>query len=277
MRVSKCPICNSKKISFERKLEDYKLVKCNNCKIVFVNPRPEQKEIEDAYDNKNELSSKIHSLKIQSNNSDFEIEKSKIPDILRRIDLIKKFNCKKVLDFGCGKMEFARLAKNLNVISCDVGNWPESIAKKNKLNFKTGTLQKIKFKKESFDAVHSNQVFEHLFDPFENIKEIYKILKPNGIVLINVPNYNALSIKLGIDKFKDNTPPGHLFYYTSKSIVNMMKKAGFKKIIIISEYLGNSFLRKISFYDKSNFMKKIVKKTLNRFGMGNELIAIGIK
>ncbi|MCM8787666.1 MAG: hypothetical protein NC935_06395 [Candidatus Omnitrophica bacterium] len=97
--------------------------------------------------------------------------------------------------------------------------------------------------------------------------------------MINVPNYNSLSIKLGIDDFKwfQNTPTGHLYYFTPTTLKNYLKKEHFKNIKTISVWLGHPKLRKFLFYDKSPRIKRIVKEILNWFGIGNDLLVIARK
>jgi len=47
------------------------------------------------------------------------------------------------------------------------------------------------FKDETFELIEMNHVLEHLQNPFKVMKEIYRILKPGGIVIIKVPHFSG--------------------------------------------------------------------------------------
>ncbi|MBI4329452.1 MAG: class I SAM-dependent methyltransferase [Chloroflexi bacterium] len=64
------------------------------------------------------------------------------------------------------------------------------------LDCKLGTLAGLGFPSDSFDAVLINQVLEHVEDPKSELREIHRILKPKGVVVIGVPNAEALPYRL---------------------------------------------------------------------------------
>jgi hypothetical protein len=80
-----------------------------------------------------------------------------------------------VLDFGAGIQAPDRLREN--VLNLDSVQFPY-IDVVNR--FKT-----LPFRSNLFDAVISQAVFEHLADPFETAREIYRVLRPGGRVLID--------------------------------------------------------------------------------------------
>jgi len=279
-----CNLCNSNKFKFERVLNNYCLVKCKKCGFVYVNPRLKKEIIIDDYKDKNKYSKKIHCsgkdnlIKYYKRTEDERILQDK-----RELNLIKEVvgsKKLKILDVGCGNLCFLRVAKKTGhkVEGMDITNWQREIAKKDKIPFYTGTLKEIRLDKNRFDFIRLNQVLEHLDDPSENLKECYRILKSEGLINISVPNYGALSIKLGMDKFKANVPPGHLNYFTYKTLKKFLIKSGFREIKSICDWLNNKKLRKILFYDRSALIKKFIKKQiLNRFKLSNDLMIMAIK
>jgi SAM-dependent methyltransferase len=54
----------------------------------------------------------------------------------------------------------------------------------------------LPFSNPSFDIVYSIEVIEHLRCPYDFIDECYRILKPNGILIISTPNTLSLNSKL---------------------------------------------------------------------------------
>ena len=91
----------------------------------------------------------------------------------------------RVLDLGTGSGEIARnLAQTAKLIACDVIDQRQS---KDGPPFVLGN-QSLPFADLSFDVVISNHVIEHTPDPCEHLREIYRILKPSGIVYLATPN-----------------------------------------------------------------------------------------
>jgi SAM-dependent methyltransferase len=97
----------------------------------------------------------------------------------------------KMLDWGCGKGEVSYWLRKrqMNVTSCDVENGRGASAfSNNRLIVKTGIKviplkheYKLPFADSSFDCVLSFGVLEHVSNDLESLKEIYRILKLNGL------------------------------------------------------------------------------------------------
>jgi len=102
----------------------------------------------------------------------------------------------KVLDYGCGIgfniYYFARVFPD--VIGIDNDKQSIEIArrqlKKLKCNKKVLHYngKKLPFKENTFDIVSANDIWEHVENPRLMLKEIYRVLKPDGILFINNPN-----------------------------------------------------------------------------------------
>ncbi len=78
--------------------------------------------------------------------------------------------------------------------------------------------------KNSLDIVTSFYVFEHVKDPLTELKNIYQVLKEDGIVYIQVPNvYNHIADFICID---------HLHHYSKISLTHLLNQSGFEVISI---------------------------------------------
>lgn len=72
----------------------------------------------------------------------------------------------------------------------------------------------IPLEDNSVSHVSSKQVFEHLEDPERVLKELYRIVKPEGEIFVEVPHYSSY-IAHGI---------GHKQYYSQKELVQMFRE-----------------------------------------------------
>ncbi len=144
----------------------------------------------------------------------------------------------KILDLGCGS--------GANLYHLQEMGWqvsgtepdPEAVAAAKKL-LKTddifqGFLEETAFKENSFDALISSHVLEHLFDPLATLKECHRVMKPGAQLTFATPNIESL----GSQKFKEYWRgleiPRHFFLFTEKSLREMAAKAGFNNIRILT-------------------------------------------
>ncbi|MDP2649738.1 MAG: class I SAM-dependent methyltransferase [bacterium] len=100
------------------------------------------------------------------------------------------------------------------------------------IKFETGDLEKIlKYKNNSFDKILFLDVLEHLNKREQILEEIKRTLKPNGLLLLGVPNsqttWKKFQRSAGVCSYSD---PDHKIEFSKKSIVSLLEKHGFKII-----------------------------------------------
>lgn len=98
----------------------------------------------------------------------------------------------KVLDAGCGDGEIGKLLKeqlNIDVYGIDISRKGVALAKQKGLHAKVADMSvRIPYKNNTFDLVISSATIEHVINPDIFLQEVYRVLKPNGIVLVSTPN-----------------------------------------------------------------------------------------
>ena len=107
----------------------------------------------------------------------------------------KKINKKNIhLDIGCGSGTFISLLNNKESYGIDISSKQIKYAtkkygKKNKKFY--SFTKRIPFKKNYFDSISLIELIEHLSDReiYILFKEIFRVLKPNGVIHITTPNY----------------------------------------------------------------------------------------
>jgi len=114
-------------------------------------------------------------------------------------------------------------------LSSEMAAWGRSHLK---LDIRSGTLTEQQFPPESFNVVFLGDVIEHLLHPKEELSEIRRLLKPNGIVALAYPmelNHIVPRVRqlLSIDKESPNKPY-HLFYYSNCTIRQLLERCGFE-------------------------------------------------
>lgn len=131
-------------------------------------------------------------------------------------------------------------------------------AKKRQLkNVVCATLQDAKFNKNMLPNIGLFDVVEHIEDDLGFLKMIYEYTQEEGLVFITVPAYNFLWSN-------EDKDAGHYRRYTTKTISDCLKKAGFKieyqsylfSPLPLPIFLSRSLPSKLGFNKKSNDLKK---------------------
>lgn len=119
-------------------------------------------------------------------------------DTKRRIEVIfddflegRRLDGIRLLDAGSGTGWFSKYAvsKGANVTSLDVGtNILRKVAEKCYSYRVVGSVCDLNLKDRSFNVVLSSEVIEHTPSPHKAVKELCRVLKPGGILVLTVPN-----------------------------------------------------------------------------------------
>lgn len=97
-----------------------------------------------------------------------------------------------------------------------------------------GSLEDAGFNENTFDAVISNHVLEHLSDPLETLKECHRVMKPGAQITFATPHIESLGSHYFKEYWRGLEIPRHLFLFTTKSLEEMAQRAGFKNIRVLT-------------------------------------------
>lgn len=154
---------------------------------------------------------------------------------------------KKILVLGMGTCRDTRyLSKENKVWGIDSSREAVKIAIKYGIKGSVADLsKKIKFKSNSFDIIIAKDILEHIANPLDLLKEIRRLLRPDGYAVINVPNHfywglrfrilfgrNLIWKTLGHDHTKlfNEWDYMHVRFFTWNGFNKFLKAGGFKII-----------------------------------------------
>ena len=89
----------------------------------------------------------------------------------------------------------------------------------------TGTLEEAAYPDDTFDAITLWDVLEHLHDPAASLREIRRILKPGGVLIIRVPNLASWDARLFGDAWAGLDAPRHLYVFSPQTLSHMLEGA----------------------------------------------------
>lgn len=146
----------------------------------------------------------------------------------RKLKLINSYRVKekKLLDIGCGTGDFLEIAlKNKwQVLGIEPSEKAREIANK-KSNNKVFDIPRLKeFSENSFDVITLWHVLEHLPKLEEHVLILKKLLKPDGKIIIAVPNYKSYDAKHYKEFWAAYDAPRHLWHFSQSSMQKLFQK-----------------------------------------------------
>lgn len=218
---------------------------------------------------------------------------SKVGDLSFRrriITLLKYLDVKptdKVLDAGCGEGFYLMLLDEL--YGCHItglDNDPQIlelakkwVGKKENIRLLVGDVTDLPFEDESFDKIILSEVLEHVPDDTKALSEVYRVLKPGGVLGITVPNrdypflwdpFNWIREHLGLGHFNPDSGffggiwAMHLRLYHFSEIKKLVEEAGFsiEKIEGLTHYCF-PFNHNILYFGKQFYSKLPVPESVS--------------
>jgi len=230
----------------------YKLKK-NKFGFYQIKPTPSSEEITQFYANEFYTSEYKNfndsSLKVQIQDKEFFNGKWK--NIYENILEIKKKIKKNtsILDVGCGWSQALLFfkKKKFKCFGFDPAIEAVKYGIKKGINLKHAGLDGMDvFNGKKFDVISLFNVLEHLADPVQTLDQLKKILKPKGIIILDVPNeFNDFQLAgRDVHNLKDwwVAPPNHLNYFSKDSLVKLLESLSFKVKICESSFPLEMFL-----------------------------------
>lgn len=277
IKLTKCPLCESNEIDgflhtkdYFFTLEKFTIERCNNCSLVFTNPLPPYDQLPKYYDTENYLS---HNSS-KSTFIDIIYRTARFLNIRSKYKLVNKFiDTSTVLDIGSGTGELLSYFKKKGWKT--TGIEPNKAARNlsiKKYGLSVFGEEKIdQLEKHSFDLVMMWHVLEHVADLSNLIKQVKKVLKKEGVIVIAVPNINSPDFKYYKQHWAGLDVPRHLYHFSKDSInylfkihdiqldqVLPMKMDAYYISLLSEKYKGGrlKYLKSFSKGFKSNFLAK---------------------
>ena len=170
--------------------------------------------------------------------------------VLNDLSLKVRDETKSILDVGCGFGYFLELASQrgwrvsgVEIVNRAVEN---AVAKVGTQNIFHGTLKEAKYPDDSFDAITLWDLLVHVQDPYEELRECFRVLKKRGVIGIRVRNvlfekmiYRAYSIiKKTVPNLGLKEPyVFHRYCFSADSIHQLLSRVGFTEIEITNSPL----------------------------------------
>jgi 2-polyprenyl-3-methyl-5-hydroxy-6-metoxy-1,4-benzoquinol methylase len=221
-----CPLCSEQAAKRRHREHGYAMARCLRCGFVYQNPRPSQQELLKAYQ-----------TYLPEGEEEIEAWGRMVEPVFRAgADLIERSMPRgRLLDVGTGYGFFLALmqSRGWEVMGLEVSSTGAQYGHKRwGLSILSQPWEKTSFHEGEFDAVTAFYVVEHLFDPMAFLREVHRILRPGGMILVRYPHTTPIKDILSLMRIKNDLYhlPFHLSDFSPLTMRTALERAGFTKI-----------------------------------------------
>lgn len=272
-----CPACGDKNSHFIFEKYGFSFDICKKCRTVFMNPRPTSLILKNFYENSKNYA--YWNKYIFPSSETIRRDKIIKPRVKKMNDIAKRLKIKKncLVEIGPGYGTFADEVIKSGAFKKVIVIEPNSSCATSCRNRGIETIEKpieeVPKLEYSPDVIASFEVIEHLYSPKEYLKNCWRIMGDNSIIVATCPNYEGFDI-LTLGFSSESIDHEHLNLFNPTSISLLFKKCGFRVLECFTpgeldaDIVRNKILAG-QFNIKNNpFLKKVL---LDRWGeLGNK-------
>ncbi len=229
-----CPICSS---PHPKKLFDvpseplefgllFGIARCETCGLVFTNPRPTESEMARFY------GESYYGPKHRRFLWPFEWVETFFR--FRRVKNIEHFKkTGRILDVGCGRAQMLTLMRKRGWEVYGTEWTEESTHNARKIlgsHIMVGEVFNLELPDQHFDCITLWHVFEHTYHPRKILAEISSIIKPGGLLIIALHNFDSRMARFGGRNWFNFDSPRHLMHFTPAQLQKLLGEYGLKSV-----------------------------------------------
>jgi 2-polyprenyl-3-methyl-5-hydroxy-6-metoxy-1,4-benzoquinol methylase len=224
-----CILCNRTERSLLFQQDDWSVYRCSACGLGFLDPRPDPCELNELYRSSYFQSHYDQGFKLGSPEM-----KRRLSQETHRIRFFKKARRRgRLLDIGCGMGYFLLACRDAGYevegmdISADSAAY---VRYELKIPVAVGTIDEVDYPPATFDVITMWHFLEHAREPARYIQKAREWLKPEGILVVDVPNYKGTDARKMWDRWPQWSLPYHFYHFTPETLKLFLAKFGFRMI-----------------------------------------------
>jgi 2-polyprenyl-3-methyl-5-hydroxy-6-metoxy-1,4-benzoquinol methylase len=228
----------------------FRLVRCRQCGLMYVNPRPTFEEMGKYYPEE------YGPYRVpKENQSSWIAQLDHSYGYWKRARLIQAAypTGGRILDVGCATGEFLRMLGRVGPweahgteVSPDAAKYAREC---HGLDVCSGELADAHYPDSHFDVITIWDVLEHVHDPTSTLAEINRILKPGGLAVVRVPDVSSWDARLFGRHWVGLDAPRHIYVFSVETLSALLRKTGFETRSLRHVMLGYlPFALSVQFY-----------------------------
>ena len=260
-----CPLCDSNAVQNAFTKEIYTYLRCNTCGTLFVANPPTAEEIHARYSEDYYEAASLGSEDRKGYPSYMAAQESLTKSFHRKLNIVReRVPSGRLLDAGAAYGTFLRLANSYyEGVGIDVSQYAAAIARNTfSVDVRVASIEHAPpFQDDYFDVIVMWDIIEHLIQPVEALKEVYRMLKPGGYVFVSTDDANNWLPKLFGSRWWALGAPLHLCHFSRQGMKLAFERAGrYESVDLISDVRQYSIPEIIEHFGvsyQSNFLTKI--------------------
>ena len=272
-----CPFCEKTSAKFWFIKDNFNLYRCKKCKLIFIHPLPQT--VNNIY-SKNYFCGAKQGRGYVNYDED---KKSDLPTFHSYLDRIEKTAATggQLLDIGAATGTFLEVARQRGwqTKGVEISAYAAAEGVKKNLDIVAGTIQTARLNHNFFDVITLWDVFEHVENPKKEIEDISDLLKPNGVIAMNLPDTGSLFAKISGKFWPLLLPPEHIHLFSKKGLINLLERKGYK--ILITDRIGKKFkpayILQILSTVKKQKIWKILSQVIEKTPLNKILIPLNLR
>jgi 2-polyprenyl-3-methyl-5-hydroxy-6-metoxy-1,4-benzoquinol methylase len=223
--------------------EEFSLLMDLDYQILKTDPQPDENKIGAYYESEDYISHTNH----QRNFIEKLYHYVKLISLKRKVKLINYWNLEegKLLDFGAGTGDFLWEAKQSNwkAFGIEPSEKAKTIGKEKGLCYAESLSD---FEDHFFDVITLWHVLEHVHDLNGTILELKRVLKPNGTLIVAVPNFKSYDASYYKEFWAAYDVPRHLWHFSRAAIDSLFSVHHMKIQKTIPMYFDSFYVSLLS-------------------------------
>ena len=223
-----CPLCRAEQGTVRETFGAYRVVACQACGVLATWPVPSAEVLQARYNQGYYAGPQAARFRHGFAEAAQRLFRRRRANALRR--RLGGAQGKRILDVGCGRgYTLAWLQRwGADVYGTQIAEAAASVARRHIGSDRVfvGQLHEARYPAESFHAVCLWHVLEHVPDPQALLREIARILAPEGLVYIEVPNAGGWEVKRWGRHWLAYDVPNHVTHFTPETLARAASRAG---------------------------------------------------
>jgi 2-polyprenyl-3-methyl-5-hydroxy-6-metoxy-1,4-benzoquinol methylase len=216
-----CPLCGVEDEELRLEKDEFRIVRCRRCALVYVNPRLTMAALAAMY-NEQEISPAPYYVRTERQD-----ERS----FDARLQLIERYRHPgTLLDLGCGPGTFSKVARarGWRTKGIDVNAAMVERCRSLGLDVECGVFPHPALADQRFDVVVMSDFLEHVADPAGVLAAAREALVPDGFAFITTPDIGAVVARLTGKRWLHLKPNEHIVYFDRRTIGALLERTGFR-------------------------------------------------
>ena len=230
--VVSCPVCGGRDLRPFMQVGPHPVVRCRACRLGITNPQPSDAELAEIY-------GPSYVLVENDPAGEAMVLRSKRATADHYLDLLAAAGGPargRLLEVGCGAGNFLVRAadRGFDVTGLEYSPFAAERARKNlgsRGRVLHGEIGVLAAEPDAYDVCVLCDVIEHVRDPAAFLRELFRLLRPGGALLVVKPSLDSWSARLLGSRWMEYKAE-HLFYYAPATVTRQLQRAGFGDVTL---------------------------------------------